>query len=400
MPDPSDPRPAGLPASGESPSPPAGARTAPLAADGPARTATEGAAPAPPQDAAPPRAAGGDRSLAADGVPPLAAGDAAPDPFAPTADLAPVAQAVDALRAEIGKLVVGQHGLVDELVACLLAGGHALIEGVPGVAKTLTAKLLARATGLDYRRVQFTPDLMPADVVGTTVFSPKDAAFEFHPGPIFAELVLIDEINRAPAKTQAALFETMEERQATVDGVTHPLPDPFMVVATMNPIEHEGTYRLPEAQLDRFLFKVVVGYPSQDEEVEMLTRFQAHGGTVDEGRVGAVLDADAVRRAQATVRTVRAEGPVLGYAAQIVAATRAHPALSLGASPRATLALVRGGKAVAAMSGRDFCTPDDVRAVVAPVLRHRVMLTPEREIEGVQPETVLRRIIEEIEVPR
>ena len=327
-------------------------------------------------------------------------GSEAADPFAPTADLAPVARAVDALRAEIGKLVVGQHGLVDELVACLLAGGHALIEGVPGVAKTLTAKLLARATGLDYRRVQFTPDLMPADVVGTTVFSPADAAFEFHPGPIFAELVLIDEINRAPAKTQAALFETMEERQATVDGTTHPLPDPFMVVATQNPIEHEGTYRLPEAQLDRFLFKVVVGYPSQEEEVEMLTRFQAHGGQVDETRVEPVLDTAAVRRAQAAVRGVRAEAPVLRYAAEIVAATRAHPALSLGASPRATLALVRGAKAVAAMSGRDFCTPDDVRTIVAPVLRHRILLTPEREIEGVAPETVLRRIVEEIEVPR
>ncbi len=235
----------------------------------------------------------------------------APDPFAPSADLAPVAEAVDALRAEIGKLVVGQHGLVDELLACLLAGGHALIEGVPGVAKTLTARLLARATGLDYARVQFTPDLMPADVVGTSVFSPADHAFEFHPGPIFAQIVLIDEINRAPAKTQAALFETMEERQATVDGVTHPLPEPFLVVATQNPIEHEGTYRLPEAQLDRFLFKIVVGYPSEAEEVEMLTRFQGFGGLMDEAQVAPVLDADALRRAQAAVRAVRVEAPVL-----------------------------------------------------------------------------------------
>ncbi len=362
--------------------------------------------PTPPADRPPPAAAlladsPAEANLRADNNDAPAETDRQPaDPFAPTADLAPVAQAVDALRAEVGKLVVGQHALVDELVACLLAGGHALIEGVPGVAKTLTAKLLARATGLDYSRVQFTPDLMPADVVGTTVFSPADATFEFHPGPIFAELVLIDEINRAPAKTQAALFETMEERQATVDGTTHALPDPFMVVATQNPIEHEGTYRLPEAQLDRFLFKIVVGYPTEAEEVEMLTRFQAHGGRVDETRVQAVLDTAAVRRAQAAVRTVRAEAPVLGYAARIVAATRQHPALSLGASPRATLALVRGGKAVAAMSGRDFCTPDDVRTVVAPVLRHRVLLTPEREIEGVVPETVLRRIVEEIEVPR
>ena len=322
------------------------------------------------------------------------------DPFASTADLAPVAEAVEKLRAAIGTLVVGQHGLIDELVACLLAGGHALIEGVPGVAKTLTAKLLARASGLDYARIQFTPDLMPADVLGTSVFSPATRTFEFHPGPIFAQLVLIDEINRAPAKTQAALFETMEEQQATIDGVTHPLPDPFMVVATQNPIEHEGTYRLPEAQLDRFLFKVVVDYPSEAEEVEMLTRFQAFGGVLDEDRVSAVVDADALRAAQAAVRTVRVEEPVLRYAAAIVAATRRHPALTLGGSPRATLALVRGGKAVAAMSGRDFATPDDLRTIVAPALRHRILLTAEREIEGVRPETVLKRIVEEIEVPR
>jgi MoxR-like ATPase len=322
------------------------------------------------------------------------------DLFAPAASLAPVAEAVEALRAEVGTLVVGQGAFVDELIAGVLAGGHVLVEGVPGVAKTLTAKLLARATGLDFSRIQFTPDLMPADVIGTNVFSPKTGEFAFHKGPIFAQVVLIDEINRAPAKTQAALFETMEERQATVDGTTYPLPEPFAVLATMNPIEHEGTYGLPEAQLDRFLFKTVVGYPSEAEEVEMLTRFQDHGGVVDLGRVGPVLDAEGVRRAQAAVRGVRAEAPVLGYAAAIVGATRAHPALTLGASPRATLALVRGAKAVAAMSGRDFATPDDLRAVVAPALRHRILLTPEREIEGVRPETVLRRIVEEIEVPR
>lgn len=331
---------------------------------------------------------------------PAAADSAADDLFTSSEDLAPVAEAVDALREQIGRLVVGQHAMIDELVACILAGGHALIEGVPGVAKTLTARLLARASGLDYSRIQFTPDLMPADVLGTSVFSPATGEFQFHPGPIFAQIVLIDEINRAPAKTQAALFETMEERQATVDGTTYPMPEPFTVLATQNPVEHEGTYRLPEAQLDRFLFKVVVGYPSEAEEVEMLTRFQAHGGTVDEARVTPVLDAEAVRQAQRAVRAVRAEAPVLRYAAAIVGATRGHPALTLGASPRATLALVRGAKAVAAMSGRDFATPDDLRTVVAPALRHRVLLTPEREIEGVRPETVLRRIVGEIEVPR
>ncbi len=339
-----------------------------------------------------------------DAPPPADAPDAdapeADDLFTPSEDLGPVAEAVDALRQQVGRVVVGQHGMIDELVACVLAGGHALIEGVPGVAKTMTARLLARATGLEYSRIQFTPDLMPADVLGTSVFTPSSGEFRFHPGPIFAQIVLIDEINRAPAKTQAALFETMEERQATVDGTTYPMASPFTVLATQNPVEHEGTYRLPEAQLDRFLFKVVVGYPTEAEEVEMLERFQGFGGFMDEASVTPVLDAEGVLRAQGAVRAVRVEAPVLRYAAAIVGATRGHPALSLGASPRATLALVRGAKAVAAMSGRDFATPDDLRAIVAPALRHRVLLTPEREIEGVRPETVLRRIVEEIEVPR
>ncbi|MEM1054170.1 MAG: MoxR family ATPase [Bacteroidota bacterium] len=320
--------------------------------------------------------------------------------YASRLELTALSRTVNALREEIGRLVVGQAGMIDELVACLLAGGHALIEGVPGVAKTLTAKLLAKASGLDYSRIQFTPDLMPADVLGTSIFRPQQGDFEFHRGPVFAQIVLIDEINRAPAKTQAALFEVMEERQATVDGTRYPMASPFMVLATQNPVEHEGTYSLPEAQLDRFLFKVVVGYPSLDEEVVMLTRFQEHGGRVDLDRVGAVLDASQVEEAQRAVREIRAEAPVLRYAAEIVGATRSHPALTLGASPRATLALIRGAKAVAAMSGRDFATPDDVKTVVAPALRHRVMLTPEREIEGVRAEAVLRRIVEEVEVPR
>lgn len=322
------------------------------------------------------------------------------DMFASTLDQEAVAEAVDALREQIGRLIVGQEAMVDELIACLLAGGHALIEGVPGVAKTLTARLLSRASGLDYRRVQFTPDLMPADVIGTSVFSPKTGEFSFHRGPVFGQIILIDEINRAPAKTQAALFEVMEERQATVDGITYPMAEPFMVLATQNPIEHEGTYRLPEAQLDRFLFKVTVGYPSLEQEVIMLERFQTHGGVVDEKRVEAVLSPERIQRAQAAVRSVTLSPEVMRYAARIVSATRENPALTLGGSPRATLALVAGAKAVAAMSGRDFATPEDVQAVVAPALRHRILLTPEREIEGVRPEGVLRRIIEEIDVPR
>ncbi len=330
--------------------------------------------------------------------PPLGAvGD---DPFQPRADLTTLASSVEALRAEVGQLIVGQHALTDELIAALLADGHVLIEGVPGVAKTLTAKLLARATGLEYRRIQFTPDLMPADVTGTSVYRPDESRFQFHRGPVFAQVVLSDEINRAPAKTQSARFEVMEERQITVDGITHALPPPFFVLATMNPIEHEGTYRLPEAQLDRFLFKVRVGYPELDDEVEILRRTQAHGGKLDPSRVKPVLSADDVRAAQAAVRLIRVEEPVMRYAARIVAATREHPALYLGASPRASLALLAGAKAVAAMGGRDFATPEDVRAVVAPALRHRVVLTPEKEVEGVREGTVLRRIVEDVEVPR
>ncbi len=331
-----------------------------------------------------------------DAASPDAAGDAVDAP----AVLAPVARVVDGLRDAVGQIIVGQDGVVDELIAALLAGGHVLVEGVPGVAKTLTAKLLARASGMDYSRVQFTPDLMPSDVLGTQVFSPKTGEFSFHQGPVFAQIVLIDEINRAPAKTQAALFEVMEERQATIDGTAYPMPAPFMVLATQNPVEHEGTYRLPEAQLDRFLFKTLVGYPDLDAETEMLARFQAAGGKVPLSQVTAVLTPADVEAAQQVVREVRVDPAVLRYAAQIVGATRRHPALSLGASPRASLALVVGAKAVAAMSGRAFATPDDVRTVVAPALRHRIQLTPEREIEGVRPSAVLQRIVEEIDVPR
>jgi len=352
-----------------------------------------------PPPAAPAAAVPGPPPVPSSYVPSAIRGEVG-DPFRSRADLSKLSAAVEALRAEVGKLIVGQHALVDELIAALLAGGHVLIEGVPGVAKTLTAKLLARATGLDYRRIQFTPDLMPSDVIGTSIYRPDGGVFEFHRGPIFAQIVLIDEINRAPAKTQAALFEAMEERQVTVDGTTYTLEPPFQVLATQNPVEHEGTYRLPEAQLDRFLFKVRVGYPGLEDEVEILRRSQQQGGVLDTSLVHAVLTPADVREAQAAVRTIRVEEPVLRYAARIVAATRDHPALYLGASPRASLALLTGAKAVAAMSGRDFATPEDVRAIVAPALRHRVVLTPEKEVEGVRPGTVLRRIVEEVEVPR
>ncbi len=324
----------------------------------------------------------------------------APPDAAPRADVARVEAAVERVRAELRKLVVGQDEMVDLLIATVLAGGHALIEGVPGIAKTLSAKLLAQTMEADFSRIQFTPDLMPSDVLGTTVFNPKTTEFSFHPGPIFANLVLIDEINRAPAKTQAALFEVMEERQVTIEGEAHPMAPPFHVLATQNPLEHEGTYRLPEAQLDRFLFKIEVGYPSLDEEVRILDGFQQHGGRLDLTLVEAVWTAEEVTAAQADVRSVHVEPALLRYVAEIVAATRGHRALMLGASPRASLAMLTGAKAFAAMRGRDFVTPEDIRDVTAPVLRHRILLTPEREMEGLRPDAVIRRIVEGVEVPR
>jgi MoxR-like ATPase len=326
------------------------------------------------------------------------ADNAAETPAGPGA--APVAEAVGRARAELRKIIVGQNEMVDLLIAAVLAGGHVLIEGVPGVAKTLSARLLARTMDASFSRIQFTPDLMPSDVLGTSIFDPRTTEFRFHRGPIFANLVLIDEINRAPAKTQSALFEVMEERTVSVEGTTYPLAPPFHVLATQNPLEHEGTYRLPEAQLDRFLFKIDVHYPSLDEEVQILSDYQAHGGRFDVENVRAVWTGEEVVQAQATVRRVHVEAPLIRYAAQLVAATREHRALYLAASPRASLALLAGAKALAAMAGRDFVTPEDLRDVTAPVLRHRIMLTPEREMEGLKTDSVIKRIVEGIEVPR
>ncbi len=315
-------------------------------------------------------------------------------------DLSALRQSADEVRAELGKILVGQRRMVDLLLAALLADGHVLIEGVPGVAKTLTAKLLARTLSVGFARIQFTPDLMPSDVLGTSVFNPKEAEFTFKRGPIFSNVVLIDEINRAPAKTQAALFEVMEERQVTADGTTYALEPPFVVLATQNPLEHEGTYRLPEAQLDRFLFKVEVSYPSLEEEEQILAGH--HAGRTPEhlGRVEPVLSAEGVAEHRALVREVRVEESLIGYIARLVHATRSHPALTLGASPRASVALMGGAKAFAALRGRGFVTPEDVRAVAAPVLRHRLILTPEEEMEGRRPDDVIARLLESVEVPR
>lgn len=320
--------------------------------------------------------------------------------FAARTDLSAFHAAMERVKGEIGKRIVGQPALIELMLTALLADGHLLIEGVPGVAKTLSAKLLSRSLDMAFARLQFTPDLMPSDVLGTSVFNAKSTEFEFRRGPIFAQLVLIDEINRAPAKTQAALFESMEERQITIDGHTYPLQPPFMVVATQNPIEQEGTYRLPEAQLDRFLFKVNVGYPNLDEEVEILTREQAQPATRDLSEIQPVLMAEEVRHYQAMMQEIRIEPNLMRYIVEIVQATRHSREIYLGASPRASLNLLHTSRALAAIRGRDFVTPEDIQYLCGPVLQHRITLTPEREMEGATPEEVVRRMVEGVEVPR
>jgi MoxR-like ATPase len=315
-------------------------------------------------------------------------------------DVTQLNDAVTQVKAEIGKVLVGQDKMIDLLLAALLAEGHVLIEGVPGVAKTLTAKLLAKCISVPFSRIQFTPDLMPSDVIGTSVFNPQSGNFSFKQGPVFSNIVLIDEINRSPAKTQAALFEVMEERQITYDGTTYPFREPFMVLATQNPVEHEGTYRLPEAQLDRFLFKIEVKYPSPEEEVTILEH--AHRGITAHfaNVVSPVLNADLINQYRQTVTAIHVEDKVMKYIADLVYETRNNKSLFLGASPRASVAVLKSSKAIAAMRGRSFVTPDDVAEVLQPVLVHRIILTPEKEMEGGTPGEVIADIIKKIEVPR
>ncbi len=296
-------------------------------------------------------------------------------------DLSGVKNLVDSIRSEIGKVIIGQHAMVDLIITALLADGHVLIEGVPGVAKTLTAKLLAKTMDVDFSRIQFTPDLMPSDVIGTSVFNPKNSEFEFKKGPVFSNLVLIDEVNRSPAKTQAALFEAMEERQVSVDGVSHKLEAPFMVIATQNPIEHEGTYRLPEAQLDRFLFKIEVPYPSLENEIEILKSSFDRGNVIDFSVLEKVVDAQNLVNQKALINKVHVEPELMKYIAEIVQSTRNSSSISVGASPRASVFVMRAAQAWAAIKGRDFITPEDVKAIIKPILRHRIILTPEKEME-------------------
>jgi MoxR-like ATPase len=321
-------------------------------------------------------------------------------PASPQLDVDPVMIRAERVKAEIGQVIVGQEDMLELLLVALFTGGHVLLEGVPGIAKTLTAKLLARTLHTEFSRIQFTPDLMPADVLGTSVFNMKSSDFTFKSGPIFSNIVLIDEINRAPAKTQASLFEVMEERQVTVDGHTYPMEEPFFVVATQNPIEQEGTYKLPEAQLDRFLFKVILAYPSLQEEQTILRRFRNDFSGILRETVKPVLNPAEIADCQRIIEQVYIREELLDYIAAIVHNTRSNADLFLGASPRASLSLMKASKAVAAMAGRNFVTPDDIRYVSFPVLNHRVILTPEREMEGYTTREVLDDIVKKIEVPR
>ncbi|MBI3260516.1 MAG: MoxR family ATPase, partial [Ignavibacteriae bacterium] len=297
-------------------------------------------------------------------------------------DLSRLQSTVDGIRTEIRKIVVGQHSMIDLLIAAVLSDGHVLIEGVPGIAKTLTAKLLARTIDIGFQRIQFTPDLMPSDVLGTSVFNSKTVEFDFRRGPIFSQLILIDEINRAPAKTQSALFEVMEERQVTIDGTTHIMEKPFLIVATQNPIDQEGTYRLPEAQLDRFLFKIEVEYPTAEEEILILSEFHGRNNVNNLQDIKPILSGGDIAEFQTAVREIRIEDKLLSFIAQIVGKTRSHKGLYLGASPRASIGIMTSAKAFAAMNGRGFVTPEDIKDVAPHILRHRILLTPEKEMEG------------------
>jgi len=314
-------------------------------------------------------------------------------------DFSDLHEKIKAVRQQLRKVIVGQEEVIDLLLTAILADGHILIEGVPGVAKTLMAKMMSRVIEARFNRIQFTPDLMPSDILGTSVFLPSTGQFEYRKGPIFTHIVLVDEINRAPAKTQAALFEVMEERQITNDGVKYEMEFPFMVVATQNPVEHEGTYRLPEAQLDRFLFKINVGYPTEAEEVEVLN-LHDHGILRSYSDVESVLSVAALKALREQVSRVLIDTKLKTFIVQLVAATRKSGWLYLGASPRASIALMNGAKAYAALQGRDFVVPEDILQLVTPVLRHRVQLSSEKELEGISVDQVIQQIVSKIEVPR
>ncbi|HBH06628.1 MAG TPA: magnesium chelatase [Flavobacteriales bacterium] len=315
-------------------------------------------------------------------------------------ELALMATKVDEIKAEVGKVIIGQDHAIKMIVAAMLVRGHILLEGVPGIAKTLLARMIAKTISADFSRIQFTPDLMPSDVLGTNVYNLKTSEFEFKKGPIFSQMILIDEINRAPAKTQSSLFEVMQEKQISLDGITYPMDYPFVVLATQNPIEQEGTYKLPEAQLDRFVFRLRMDYPTPEEELDILKRFDRNRSVDLEKEVKPVISAEELRALRNISDQIHIEENLLGYIAKLVNETRNNLGIFLGASPRASLAIMQTSKALAAIAGRDFVTPDDVREATIPVLNHRIILAPEREMEGFEVNDIIEEIIDNLEIPR
>ncbi len=315
-------------------------------------------------------------------------------------EIAAIHEASILIKKEVGKVVIGQEKMIDLMLVGLFTGGHVLLEGVPGIAKTVSAKMLAKTLSVGFSRIQFTPDLMPSDIVGTSVFNMKTSEFSFKQGPVFSNIILIDEINRSPAKTQAALFEVMEEKQVTVDGKTHKMEFPFFVIATQNPVEHEGTYKLPEAQLDRFLFKIKIDYPSLTEEQQILRRFKEDFDSKLTADVAPVINATKIKLCREAVEKVHIKDDLMDYIAKIVCSTRNNGDIFLGASTRASLAIMKASKAIAALNGRSFVTPDDIRFVAGPVLNHRIILSSDRELEGTKEEEVINGLIQKVEVPR
>ncbi|MBL7932035.1 MAG: MoxR family ATPase [Bacteroidia bacterium] len=319
---------------------------------------------------------------------------------ASAAEIAFVNDIYERTRQEIQKVIIGNDQLIQLMLAAMLSGGHVLLEGVPGVAKTLTAKLMSQCMNIEFKRIQFTPDLLPSDLIGVTLFNMQKNEFTFKKGPLFSNLVLIDEINRSPAKTQAALFEAMEEKQITVDGETYQLPKPFFVIATQNPIEQEGTYKLPEAQLDRFLFKLHVDYPDLKNEIAILQRFKNDFSQKKIEQVNPVIKSFDMEKCLEIIEKIFIKDELITYIATIVHQTRNNGDLFIGASPRASMAIIKTSKALAALRGRDFVTPDDIQTVCYPVLSHRIILSPEKEMEGITIESVIKEMIKKIEVPR
>lgn len=315
-------------------------------------------------------------------------------------DLSSLKESVEKVKIEIRKIIVGQDYTIELLLASIFADGHVLIEGVPGIAKTLLAKILAKTISADFSRIQFTPDLMPSDILGTSVYNMKTSEFEYKKGPIFSNIILIDEINRSPAKTQAALFEVMEERQITMDGHTYKLENPFVVFATQNPIEHEGTYKLPEAQLDRFLFKIEMSYPTLEEETKILLEYNDRKSKNDLSMIQPIFTKEQLATFSLQISSIHIEEKIVAYIANIVNQTRKNGDLYLGASPRASIAIMTGAKALAAIRGRDFVNPDDVKEITFPSLKHRIILTPEKEMEGKTTDEIIQQILNRVEVPR